>query len=292
MKSLETLDLTDWDNSPPKNVQLKAIKSLEQGKILYFPALPFTLSSEEKIFFSPEKVDPKRKNMSYDLKKDRVGGALWADPELQKLKEMLKRYALTSRHFLEELIPHYKPHLIQGKTSFRPVEICGRDSSVRKDDTRLHVDAFPSNPTKGLRLLRIFTNINNEGKARVWRVGEPFDEVVKKFASKVARPLPGSHYFLKLLKITKSRRTLYDHYMLHMHNQMKEDSSYQRDVSQEEIQFPAGSSWIVYTDQVSHAAMSGQHVLEQTFSIPTQELKDLDVAPLTILENFLKRPLI
>jgi hypothetical protein len=289
---LEQLPLTSWEEPLAKNIQLKAIQSLEQGKVLYMPSLPFVLQRDEYRFLTPENVDPKRKNISYDFKNNRVGGSLWSGEEMQRLKEMLKRYALTSSTFLQRLFPHYTPQLSLAKTSFRPTEIYGRKNSVRKDDTRLHIDAFPSNPTKGRRILRIFTNINPDGKPRVWRVGEPFEDVVKKFACKVPFRLPYSAALLKLLKITKDQRTHYDHYMLHMHNRMKEDSGYQQTVPQEEIYFPAGSSWIVFTDQVSHAAMAGQHVLEQTFSLPIEGLKEVSTAPLKILEKFLKRPLI
>jgi hypothetical protein len=292
MHSLDEFTITSWDEPLSKAVQLKATQSLEQGKVLYLPSLAFQLKESEEFFLSPEKVDPKRKNISYELNSDKVGGALWEGEELKELKELLKRYALTSSSFLRRLFPDYEPHIKVAKTSFRPTEIYGRKSSVRKDDTRLHVDAFPSNPTQGRRILRFFTNINPAGKSRVWRVGEPFEEVVKKFADKVPARLPGSAQLLKLFKITKDKRTSYDHYMLHMHNRMKEDTHYQSSVSQEEILFPPGSSWIVFTDQVSHAAMAGQHVLEQTFSLPPQGLREMSTAPLKVLEKFLQRPLI
>lgn len=292
MKTLEEIDLKSWDSSISQNMQKRAVQALEEGKVLYFPSLAFKLNPEERQFLSPEMVDPKRKNISYDLRHDNLGGALWSGDESLLLKAMMKRYALASCGLLEKLIPHYTSHLIQAKTSFRPVEIFGRKSSVRKDDTRLHVDAFPSNPTKGQRILRIFCNINPDGKPRTWRLGEPFEDVVKKFADKSPSPILGLPYLLKLLKITKDLRTPYDHYMLHMHNKMKEDDHYQKVVSQEEILFPAGGSWIVYTDQVSHAAMAGQHVLEQTFHLPVKGLDNEATAPLRVLEKHFKRSLI
>ena len=205
---------------------------------------------------------------------------------------MIKRYAQISRQFIEKLIPSYTPFLIQAKTSFRPVEIQGRKSSYRKDDTRLHVDSFPSNPTKGKRILRIFTNINPEGKPRVWRLGEPFEDVVEKMLPRVSSPIWGLAAINKLLGITKDYRTPYDHYMLQIHDTMKGDNNYQKTVSQCEVQFPPGSTWVVYTDQVSHAAMSGQHVLEQTFYLPVEGIKDAATHPLKVLEKKLKKSLI
>ena len=59
-------------------------------------------------------------------------------------------------------------------TSYRPFEVDQRKLSWRRDDTRLHVDAFPSNPIGEKRILRIFRNINPDGQPRHWRVGEDF----------------------------------------------------------------------------------------------------------------------
>jgi hypothetical protein len=289
MKSLETFEITSFESELSEEIKAKAVRALEGGKVLYFPALPFALSKEELKFLTPSILDPKSKNISYDLRTDRLAGALG---EAAVLKEMVKRYAEKSRKLLNQLIPHYNQTLIQAKTSFRPAEIFGRKTSYRKDDTRLHIDSFPSSPTKGERILRVFTNINPEGKARVWRLGEPFADVVQKMAPRASTPIWGVPHLLKLLGITKGFRTSFDHYMLQMHDTMKGDLDYQKTVPQEEIHFPPGSTWIVYTDQVSHAAMSGQHVLEQTFHLPLYGLFNEETAPLRVLEKFFNKSLV
>jgi hypothetical protein len=292
MKSLETFEVNGWDQVISQEDQKRAIQALEGGQVLYFPSLPFELDLNERGFLTPDVVNPKTKNISYDLHNDRLGGALCSENDAEKMKGMLKRYALATRHLLDQLIPYYAPNLVQARTSFRPVEISGRKSSYRKDDTLLHVDAFPSNPTKGKRILRVFTNINPNGQSRIWRVGEPFEEVVKKMAPRVSNPWPGAFFLLKTLGITKDYRTNYDHCMLQMHNLMKGDARYQKTVPQEEIAFPPGSSWIVYTDQVSHAAMSGQHLFEQTFHLPVAALKDESTNPLRVLEKHFGKSLL
>lgn len=289
---IEKIDLASWEEVLSDEAKLKAVTALEAGKVLYFPHLPFILSKEESKFLDPGKVDPKRKNISYDLKSDHLGGSLWEEPEAGNVKAMMRRYATCARHFLESLIPGYKGHFEQARTSFRAVEIAGRKNSVHKDDTRLHIDAFPSTPTKGNRILRIFSNINEEGKPRVWRVGEPFDAVVNRFAGKVSRPWPLMPHIMRMFGITKGVRTSYDHYMLNIHDRMKEDDNYQKNVSYDEILFPPNTSWMVYTDQVSHAALSGQHVLEQTFYLPVSALKTPKTAPLSVLEGYFEKALI
>jgi len=292
MSSKQTYAHDDWEKEIPEVMQVSAMQALEKGQVLYFPHLPFILEKNEMRYLNPEIVNPKTKNISYDIHKKQLNGTINHPSEMTALQAMLHRYATSSRRFLDRLIPHYKPNLVQAKTSFRPVEISGRKSSYRKDDTLLHVDSFPSNPTKGKRILRFFTNINPNGQPRIWRVGEPFEEVVKKMAPKVMSPIPGAAYFLKTIGITKDYRTDYDHYMLKMHNLMKGDAHYQKTVAQEEIAFPAGSTWIVFTDQVSHAAMSGQHVLEQTYHLPVHALHDESKNPVRILEKYLSRQLI
>lgn len=287
--SLQHIDVQKWDTHFTTDLQNLATKSLEEGKVLYFPTLSFELEESEKKLLSPDIVDPKSKNISYDIKSHTLSGVSCNGEELEILKAMIHRFAVSSRKLLDALIPHYENTLIQAKTSFRPVEIAGRKSSWRKDDTRLHVDSFPSNPVQGQRILRFFTNINPEGKPRVWRVGEPFSDVVQKMAPRVSHPVFGVNYLLNMLGITKKLRSPYDHYMLQLHDAMKADMQYQKDVPQEEILFPAGSSWAVFTDQVSHAAMSGQHVLEQTYYLPPGGLKHPEAAPLAVLESYYKK---
>ena len=68
--------------------------------------------------------------------------------------------------FALRLFPHYKGHLTRGNSSFRPSQVATRVTSWRKDDTRLHIDAFPSNPMHGTRLLRVFSNVNPSGQPR------------------------------------------------------------------------------------------------------------------------------
>jgi 3-deoxy-D-manno-oct-2-ulosonic acid (Kdo) hydroxylase len=292
MSILETIDLASWEAEISSSLKQKAIQSLENGKVLYFPSLAFPIKNSEKPLLSPDKTDPKSKNISFDKVSGKLNGAQCSDEEALMMKEMIKRYSNCSRALLERLLPSYIPHITQARTSFRPVEIAGRKSSYRKDDTLLHVDSFPATPMKGQRIMRFFTNINPGSKPRVWRVGEPFSDVVQKMAPRTTSLFPGFSFLLKTLKITKDYRTAYDHYMLQIHNHMKGDQKYQQEVPQEEILFMPGDTWIVYTDQVSHAAMSGQHVLEQTFYLPSMAMQNQTTTPLAVLEKYFKKKLV
>jgi len=179
----------------------------------------------------------------------------------------------------------------RARASFRPAEIAGRASSWRKDDTRLHVDAFPATPSGGRRILRLFTNVNPEGRPRCWRIGGDFDDVATRFEPQLRLPLPGSGFVLAALRVTKSPRTPYDALMLQLHDAMKGDEDFQRTTIQSSVDFPAGSTWLCFTDQVSHAATSGQYQLEQTFLLPVDAMLNPDRSPLRVLEKLKRRSL-
>jgi len=55
------------------------------------------------------------------------------------------------------------------------------------------------------------------------------------------------------------------------------------------VDFPAGSTWIAFTDQVSHAATAGQYQLEQTFLLPVDAMADPERSPLRVLERIMGR---
>lgn len=268
-----------------------ALHALESGKVIYLPEYTLPTTAECTTLFSNAWLDNKHKNISFDYHRQCLGGFQSASENaaLDQLKQVMKRYAEFSYHLIAHLFPKYQAHIRFGRTSYRPAEIAGRIYSKRKDDTRLHVDAFPATPVQGLRILRVFNNINPQGQARTWHLGEPFQDVFKQFAAKLPKYRPAIAQILKWSKITKSLRSAYDHYQLHLHDAMKLDDAYQNSVQKELIQFPANSTWIVFTDQVSHAALSGQYLLEQTFYLPPHAMEDHQQSPGYFWDMFSKK---
>jgi hypothetical protein len=290
---LQSFASTRWDAEFSASNQQDAINSLENGHVLLFPDLPFTLSTDERFFLSPDYVDPKTKNIGYDAATHRLWGTQQlTDEHHQQLKQMMARFSRYAHQLIQRLLPHYNDNLIMGRTSFRPVQVSNRKTSYRKDDKRLHVDAFPSAPNQGKRILRVFSNINPNSEDRIWRLGEPFEKVASQFVPHISKPIIGIASALRFLRITKSHRTAYDHYMLRMHDMMKADEAYQRKAEQQEVRFASGQSWIAQTDHVSHAALSGQHLLEQTFYLPVDAMLDANKSPLRVLEKLLERALV
>lgn len=291
MDHLEQLEIKHWEAPLSSDITANAIHALETGKVLYAPHLSFELTAREHTFLSPNCLSGKAKNLSFNPHTQRLGGTRQQGAELQALQAMLQRFSQQAQAFVFALLPHYKTKLNVGLASFRPAEIKDRITSWRKDDTRLHVDAFPSRPNQGQRILRIFCNVNPT-TARLWRVGEPFEQVAKKFLPHIRAPFPGSAWLFNRIKLTKGRRTLYDHYMLNIHNAMKADKRYQTDVTQQAVSFPPGTTWLCYTDLVSHAAMSGQFAFEQTFYLPVENMQNPALAPLRVLERLKARVLV
>jgi hypothetical protein len=205
---------------------------------------------------------------------------------------MMARFSESAAALADALLPSYRGRLRRGRASFRPAEIAGRHSSWRKDDTRLHVDSFPATPSQGARILRVFSNVNPEGKPRKWRVGDDFEQVASRFAPALSAPWPGSATLLRALRITKTRRTPYDALMLQLHDRMKEDGEFQSGSPQTAVDFPAGTTWMAFTDQVSHAASSGQYQLEQTFLLPVEAMVEPARSPLRVLEKLKGRALV
>lgn len=268
-----------------------AVRALETGKVLYFPHLAFELSPAEKRFLDPAVRAPKSRNISLDAQ-GQLKGALGDAATQAELAAMIARFRNNAQTLIHALVPHYIPALRLAPTSFRPMQVETRTQSVRADDRRLHVDAFPSRPNYGERILRVFTNVNPAGIPRVWRVGEPFEDVARRFLPRIRPQLPGSAWLLHALHITKSRRSAYDHLMLGLHDAMKADEAYQRDCPQQTMPFPPGSVWVCYSDQTSHAVMSGQFMLEQTLFLPAQAMVRPACAPLGILERMTGRALV
>ena len=268
---------------------------LEQGKVLYLPRLAFLPGPGEIRFLDSAWLSGSHKSVSFDP--DRSGkaaglrGARGTDEELAALAGMMARFRGNAVTLIKALFPRYESHLRIAPTSLRPGDVEKHKLSWRKDDTLLHVDAFPSRPNRGERILRVFANVNPSGRARVWKIGDLFGDTAREFMPRIRRPVPGSATLLRALRVTKSRRSRYDHLMLGLHDQMKLDRTYQARTSHLTMPFPAGSTWICFSDQAAHAAIAGQFMMEQTFHLPLTAMYFPDLAPLRVLERLTGRAL-
>lgn len=288
MSALVTLDLTDWRPTLSPSAQRAAAQALEEGAVLVLPHVNFVLTPAEQRFLSADWSDGRSKNIS--LEGVALKGARGNAADLAALAAMIGRFATDAADLVTALFPRYAAYVKRARTSFRPQPAVGRDVSWRKDDSRLHIDAFPSRPNRGERILRVFSNINR-AEDRVWRVGESFETMAKTFLPRIKRPLPGAALLLASVRATKGLRSEYDHLMLGLHDRAKADLEYQRDCAQEIAHFAPGTTWLCFSDQVMHAAVSGQFMLEQTIHLPVSALYDSGRSPLATLERLTGRAL-
>lgn len=289
-----------WGQLPDAQERARSYcRQLEEGGILYFDHPPFDLPQADREFLLSRKQSGLRihKNVSYRPKSDLLRGAANDDPEAnQRLQEIMRSYSKNVIDFLDQFLSPYAGKRQIDFASFRPVEEQNRGLPLHKRNDLMHVDSFPTRPTNGGRILRVFTNVN-PSQNRVWHVTEPFEGIAKRMANDagLSRYAASAHSPVRVLRRTIAPifrtigvktidRSPYDQFMLHFHDWLKENNDYQEKYEKTRIEFPPYSTWMVYTDTVPHAVMSGQFAMEQTFIVPVEAMVAPQKSPLKLLE--------
>jgi len=285
---LERLAIESWTGPYEAGLKARAVTALEQGAVLVFPNLVFTLAEAEKSFLDARVSDGKAKNISLDHTTGKMQASSLTGDRAIALAAMMERFGSQATRLVHELLPYR--NVERARTSFRPVQVKDRHYSKISDDRLLHIDAFPSRPMGGRRILRFFANVAPDS-ARRWHVGQPFEDFVRTFLPKVGPHAPGKSWLYEKLGVTRGRRSLYDELMLSLHDAGKLDSDFQQNSPHQKVEFPPGSCWLVFTDQVLHAALGGEFALEQTFHLDVSEMAVPDRAPIRVLERLSGKPL-
>lgn len=288
---LQQLPVETWCGPFDAALRQAALDALERGKVLVLP-LAFAVTGDERRFLDPARQPERRKNISFDPATGKLGNAALPAADQAGLAAMMQRFADSAFRLIKDLLPRYAAYLTRSRTSFRPAEIEGRTYSLRHDDRLLHVDAFRTRPLHGQRILRLFTNVAPDGTQRKWHIGESFADYASRFLPEIRNPLPGSAWALQVAGLTKGRRSLYDHIMLGLHDAGKRDAAYQASCSLVAADFPPGTTWLCFTDQVLHAATAGHCALEQTFHLPVEAMLHPEQAPVRVLEKMAGRRLV
>jgi 3-deoxy-D-manno-oct-2-ulosonic acid (Kdo) hydroxylase len=270
-------------------------KELEAGNILYFPQTPFSFPDGDLKFLLASKQTGAayHKNIAYRPAENRITGLDKSDgAAVDRLRTIMGRYSQRAEKFLAEFLPSYAGKWKLDFASYRPLEERGRPARLRARNDLPHVDAFPTRPTNGDRILRLFTNINPT-QNRVWITSQTFDVLAPRFAKSIGLPRTRSkspmgriaRAFAGALHWPTARRSPYDTFMHRCHNTMKEDTAFQQSCPKQRWEFPPNSTWMVFTDFVSHAVLEGQYALEQTFIISHRAMVLPEEAPIAILEK-------
>lgn len=276
---------------------------LERGNILFLVESPIPLSEDERDLLLRLRQSGARyhKNVSCRPQRNRLTGLAAPNAEdRERLLAVMRAYSKSVTDLLSVLLPNYAAAARLDLTSFRPQEERGRPARTHARNDLLHIDSFPNRPTFGDRIMRVFTNINPV-TSRVWITSETFDGLIERFAKpngaagpRLGTEQPGTLVggVGKTLARMAARIGLpvrqpspYDEFMHQLHNFLKENTAYQESCPKTRWEFPPNSTWIVFTDMVSHAVVAGQFALEQTCIIPMRALALPEKAPYNILQR-------
>jgi len=267
---------------------------LEDAQVLLLGELPDLISAEDRAFLLSQKQGASRfhKNISYRPASGVIRGL--ADPgQLTRMRAIMAGYSQRATAALARLAPGYGAAWSLDYASFRPIEEDGRDLPMLRRNDLLHVDAFPTRPTQGGRILRFFTNISPD-QPRIWKTGPPFPELARQWALDAGlkdQLAPGGRLRDAANRVLHAlggaRRTPYDRFMLRFHDYLKTNAAFQAGCAKRDWSFAPGTSWAVFTDAVPHAVFSGCYALEQTVIVPVAALRQQATAPIRILEGML-----
>ena len=277
--------------------------ALERGDIIRFTECPFPLPPAADLALLRNEL-PRQlntKNVSYHPESDQLHGIREPGELYDFAYRLLKTHSHSVERFLRKIMPHLTEGWTVGTSSFRPIQERGRNLKPHASNELVHIDAGAYGATNGDRILRFFVNVN-PGEDRVWATKGTFSELYAKHAA--AAGIAGRHSIEKgalgqlrtaLLRSLVSvgvKEALvvdsspYDRLMRRFHNYMKDTASFQaRDADYREIRFPPLSAWMVLTDTASHASISGQHALVNTFIVRLAHCRLPEAAPLNILRS-------
>ena len=276
--------------------------ALERGDILLFPQTPFEISQEDReALLGAGQADGNfHKNIAYrPLSGKLTGLGKTKSGEAGRIRKAISNYSRNAIALLSHVLRGYQTSWKTDYASFRSIEEEGRELPLKKRNDLLHTDAFPTRPTNGDLILRIFSNINPT-QSRDWMTSEPFGALAPKYAQAAgldAVTQSAESTRRKLLHAARSLglpvldRSPYDEFMLGFHDFLKMNAEYQRNTPKFRFHFPPGATWIVFTDIVPHAVLAGRYALEQTMIIARDSLNDKGRAPASILEGLAGRKL-
>lgn len=277
--------------------------ALEHGRIVKFTDCPIELPAAENLEILRTDLlgALKKKNVSYHPEADRVTGIDGEGPLAELAYEVLSTHRTRVTEFLQTVMPTLANRMKVGTCSFRPIEEKGRNLKPHASNELVHVDAGAYGATNGDRILRFFVNVN-PAKDRVWASKGSFSECFEKYGHEaglysdlsptLARGPLGKLRTSLLNGLAAAGAPLapmldsspYDRVMRKFHNYMKDTPAFQQSTDNHQVfNFEPFSAWMVFTDGVSHASLSGQHALVYTALVPLENCRLPELAPINVL---------
>jgi hypothetical protein len=275
---------------------------LERGDVVYYSVCPFPLpEGDDRDFLLEQQLGGRvHKNIGFDPHTGKAGGFLRRDGiQAERLRQLLADFSKSTTQWVAQTLPQYSRGWQLDRVSFRPEEEATRRLRWTARNDLLHVDAFPSRPTNGWRILRVFANVNKT-EPRIWITSDPFGKLLERFGPLVG--LPGrdpsrwtrrlGQGMLGLFRPNRQPRSDYDDFMIRFHNFLKANEEFQERCPKKFWKFPPGSAWMVITDTASHAALRGRFALEHSYFLASETLSLPDESPAALLERACGQPVL
>lgn len=275
---------------------------LERGEVIEYPVCPFPLfCPDDHAFLLAQELGRGHKNIGCDPNTSKASGfARRSAAQAERLRQLFLSFSSTVTAWTGEVLPRYRDGWRLDRVSYRPEEEATRVLRRNARNDLLHVDAFPSRPTNGWRILRVFVNVN-PSEPRVWITSEPFARLLQRYGEEVG--LPGRETALgwagrllgtlpRLFQPGRKARSAYDAFMLRFHNFLKANEEFQERCPKRVWNFAPCSVWLAMTDTASHAVLRGRYALEHSYFISPKAQALPDESPAALLEKACGRPVL
>jgi hypothetical protein len=268
---------------------------LERGDIITWEPCPIMLPTGDDLTFllQQQLKSSAHKNISYNPAKHTVSSfARHSQKQADRLQGLMRDFSRRTCVWLARMLPRYAQAWRPDRASLRPEEEATRKLRLSARNDLLHFDAFPSRPTRGHRILRLYVNINPTDD-RVWMTSDVFAKVLEKYGTTVGLPTQRDITWIRrlrqgifsLFQPNASERTEYDDFMLRLHHFLKTNDEFQERAARKLWHFKPGTAWLLFSDTVSHAELRGQYALEHSFFVARQTLALPDESPSALLER-------
>jgi hypothetical protein len=268
---------------------------LERGDIIIWKPCPIMLPTGDDLTFllQQQLKSSAHKNISYNPANHTVSSfARHSQKQADRLQGLMRDFSRRTCAWLASMLPRYAQAWQPDRASLRPEEEATRKLRLSARNDLLHFDAFPSRPTRGHRILRLYVNINPTDD-RVWMTSDVFAKVLEKYGTTVGLPTQRDITWIRRLRQgilsvfqpTASERTEYDDFMLRLHHFLKTNDEFQERAARKLWHFKPGTAWLLFSDTVSHAELRGQYALEHSFFVARQTLALPDESPSALLER-------
>jgi hypothetical protein len=267
---------------------------LEEGELVTLPTCPFQLpEGDERPFLFEQRLSSSKKNISYHPETGAVSGFEYrSQAQATRLARLMRAFADHAFEWVRAALPRYKDGCRLDRAGFHPEEEATRKLRLTARNDLLHIDAFPSRPTQGARILRLYVNIHPTD-ARVWITSESFAKLIARHGNEVGLPNLFTEGWawrfgqglLSIFQPGSNQRTVYDRFMLRFHHFLKTHDRFQEEAPKRFWHFPPGTTWLAFTDSLSHADLRGRFALELSLFIAPHVLVRPELSPAALLER-------